>query len=241
MDRFNHWIKRDWLLRESLTPGFRNILHSALVDRSNVILPPLHIKLGLMKQFVKALNKEGVCLKYIEEKFPYISLEKVKDGVFVGPKIRKLTKDAKFLSLEPRIRADAFGKFFLSTMADVEKKTWLSFTEVVSKFLGNPKDSDYKTIVENTFACFEALECRMSLKVHFVHAQLHYFPQNLGDTSEKYGKRFHQDIKSMEIRYQGRRDVSMMADYCWCLKPYCKSCEVARKAKRRKFMPHIDK
>ena len=53
----NHWVKREWPLRESLTPGHKNILHPALVDRSNVILPPLHIKLGLIKQFVKALNK----------------------------------------------------------------------------------------------------------------------------------------------------------------------------------------
>ena len=69
-DRINHLIKRDWLLRKSLTPGYRNILHPDLVDRSNVILPPLHIKLSLMKQFVKALNKEGACFKYIQEKFP---------------------------------------------------------------------------------------------------------------------------------------------------------------------------
>ena len=63
-DRSNYWIKRDWPLRESLITGFRNILHPALGD-PNVILLPLHIKLGLIKQFVKALNKEGACFKYI--------------------------------------------------------------------------------------------------------------------------------------------------------------------------------
>ena len=221
-DRSNHWIKREWPLRESLTPGCKNILHPALVDRSNVILPPLHIKLGLMKQFVKALNKEGACFKYIQDKFPNLSAEKVKQGVFVGPQIRKLTKDPQFLS----------------TMTDVEKKAWLSFVEVVSKFLGNTKDPDYQNIVENMLACFQALGCRMSLKVHFLHAHLDYFPQNLGNMSEEHGERFHQDIKSMETRYQGQWDVSMMADYCWCLKRDCVSNEVAIKAKRRKFMPH---
>ena len=88
-DRINHWIKRDWALRESLTPGYRNILHPALVDRSNVILPPLHIKLGLMKQFVKAFNKESGSFKYIKEKF----LIRVRQSVFVEPQIRKLIKD----------------------------------------------------------------------------------------------------------------------------------------------------
>ena len=60
-------------------------------------------------------------------------------------------------------------------MTDVEKKAWFSFAEVVLKFLGNSKDSDYKAIVENMLACFEALGCRMSLKVHFLHAHLDYF------------------------------------------------------------------
>ena len=71
----------------------------------------------------------------------------------------------------------------------------------------------------------------MSLKVHFLHAHLDYFPQNLGDMSEEHGERFYQDIKSMKTRYKGRWDVSMMADYCWCLKRDCVSNKVARKAK----------
>ncbi|GBP44778.1 Alpha-globin transcription factor CP2 [Eumeta japonica] len=40
----------------------------------------------------------------------------------------------------------------------------------------------------------------------------------LGNYSEEQGKRFHQDLKVMEERYQGRWDCHMMADYCWSLK-----------------------
>ena len=65
-------------------------------------------------------------------------------------------------------------------MTDVEKKAWLSFAEVVSKFLDNTKDSDYETIVENILACFEALGCRMSLKVHFFTCMLGLFSTKLG-------------------------------------------------------------
>ena len=68
-DRSNHWIKHDWPLRESFIPGYRNILHPAPVGRSNVILPILHIKLGLMKQFVKALNKENACFNAFEKSY----------------------------------------------------------------------------------------------------------------------------------------------------------------------------
>ena len=72
-----------------------------------------------------------------------------------------------------------------------KKKAWLSFAGVVSKFLCNTKDSDYKTIVENILVCFEALESHMSLEVHFLYTHLDYFPQNLGDFSEKHGEHFH--------------------------------------------------
>ena len=100
-----------------------------------------------MKLFVKALNKEDACFKYIQEKVPHKNAEKVKRG----PQIRKLTKDAQFLS----------------TMTDVQRKALLFFAEVVSKFFSSTQDSDYKIIVENMLACFEALGCRMSLKIHF--------------------------------------------------------------------------
>ena len=45
-----------------------------------------------MKQFVKTLNEESACFKYIQKKFPYMIAEKVKEGVYVGSQIKKLTK-----------------------------------------------------------------------------------------------------------------------------------------------------
>ncbi|GBL81342.1 hypothetical protein AVEN_143651-1 [Araneus ventricosus] len=57
----------------------------------------------------------------------------------------------------------------------------------------------------------------MSLKVHFLDSHLDCFPENLGAVSEEQGERFHQDIKEMERRYQGKWNVSMIADYCWML------------------------
>ncbi|GFV84761.1 HTH_Tnp_Tc3_2 domain-containing protein [Trichonephila clavipes] len=70
----------------------------------------------------------------------------------------------------------------------------------------------------------------MSVKVHFLHSHLDYFPENLGAVSEEQGERFHQDIKEMERRYQGRWNVNMMADYCWMLKR-----ENSQEHSRKKF------
>ncbi|GFX11089.1 uncharacterized protein TNCV_4503041 [Trichonephila clavipes] len=74
----------------------------------------------------------------------------------------------------------------------------------------------------------------MSVEVHFLHSHLDYFPENLGAVSEKQGERFHQDIKEMERRYQGRWNVNMMADYCWMLKRE-NSQKHSRKSTKRSF------
>ena len=58
-----------------------NIQRPNLVESNNVLLP-LHIKLGLMKQFVKALPKDGQCFQYLCAKFPHLSAAKKKEGIF---------------------------------------------------------------------------------------------------------------------------------------------------------------
>ena len=76
----------------------------------------------------------------------------------------------------------------------------------------------------------------MSLKVHFLHSHLNYFPYNLGAVSEEQGERFPQDINEMERRYQGRWDVNMLADYCWMLKRDDPHQAYKRKSKKRSFL-----
>ena len=68
-----------------------------MVKCNRIILPPLHIKLGLMKQFVKALDKDGACFSCIGKAFPGLSHEKLKAGIFDGTQIRKLMKDEDFV------------------------------------------------------------------------------------------------------------------------------------------------
>ncbi|GBL80803.1 hypothetical protein AVEN_26238-1 [Araneus ventricosus] len=82
---------------------------------------------------------------------------------------------------------------------------------------------------------FKILGCSMSLKVHFLESHLDYFPENLGAVSEEQGERFHEDIKEMERRYQGKWNVIMIADYCWMLQRD-NPCKVQkRKSDKRAF------
>ena len=58
--REQHWRQKEWSVREQTVRGEKNIQAQPLVERSKIIFPPLHIKLGVMRQFVKALNKEYI-------------------------------------------------------------------------------------------------------------------------------------------------------------------------------------
>ena len=192
-------LEKDWPVRKHLTVGENIIINELLVDSRKIIFPPLHIKLGLMKHFVKALDTDGYCFKYLCESFPALSYEKIKAGVFDCPQIRQLMKD----------------NAFLNSMNIIERQAWLSFVSVVENFLGNTKSDDYRNVVETMLENYHKLGCNMSIKVLFLNSHLEQFPDNLGVVSDEQAERFHQDIKVMEERYPKRWDIHMMADYCW--------------------------
>ena len=86
------------------------------------------------------------------------------------------------------------------------------------RILGNHKSNNYKEIVDTLLGSYKAMGCNMSLKIHFLHSHLEFFPENLGSVSDEQGERFHQDISLMEKRYKGKWSPNMLADYCWNLK-----------------------
>jgi hypothetical protein len=94
-----------------------NVENQPLVDPSKILLPTMHLKLGLMKNFVKAMNQEEAAFTYLREMFPRLNEAKLKEGIFIGPQIRDLIKDRLF-------QGD-------------EKAAWDSFKFVVKGFLGN--------------------------------------------------------------------------------------------------------
>ena len=126
---------------------------------------------------------------------------KLKAGVFVGPDIRNLMNDENF---DQRLNS-------------LELCAWKSFKQVVHNFLGCKKSENYAHIVQEMLIAYQKLGCRMSLKIHFLHSHLDFFPDNLGDVSDEQGERFHKDILIIETRYQGKLNDRMMGDYCWYL------------------------
>lgn len=113
-DKKNYWKKYP---KRSLSTGQRNIKYDKLVEPENIFLPPLHIKLGIMKQFVKSLPKDGETFLHLQTVFPRLSEAKIKAGVFNGPDICKFMKNNEFI-----------GK-----MTSSEKSAWLSLKSVTPR------------------------------------------------------------------------------------------------------------
>ena len=101
-------LKRIGSLEEILRAGNKNVINEPLAPRDRIILPPLHTKLGLIKQLVKALDKDGECFTYICQSFPGLSLEMLKAGIFDGPDIQKLMQDENLIHSVNPLEVDAW-------------------------------------------------------------------------------------------------------------------------------------
>ena len=222
-DRAQRYPMKDWPLREELVLcKERNVINGPLVDRDRILFLSLLIKLGLIKQFTKALDKDGDCFTYLCQAFPGLTMEKLKAGIFDGPQIRQLIRDPQFEN----------------SMNKVELEVWKTFVLVVKNFLGSNKARNYTELVNNMLTAFRNLGCNMSVKIHYQFSHMDRFPENLGSMSDEQGKRrFHQDLKEMDTRYQVRWDAVMMVDYCWNLKRDLPAAEHSRSSKKQRFKP----
>ena len=162
-----------------------------------MLMPLLHIKLGLIKQYVKQLDPEGEAMKHIQELFPKLSEAKITAGVFVGPQVKQLINSTTFPEKQSK----------------VERTAWTSFISVFKGFLGNHKAKDYREIIDKLLETYQSMGCRMSLKLHVLQAHLDEFKENIGDYSEEQDERFRQDVSSFEERFKGQYNESMMGDY----------------------------
>jgi hypothetical protein len=121
LDRRYH--VKQWPLRGETFLGQKNVAHGALVEKTKIYLPTLHLKLGLIKMFLKATNKEGEGFEYLGQKCPSIREANVKEGIVVGPKGKQLLKHPDFKN---KLNA-------------ADKRVWDAFENVCSNSLGNKK------------------------------------------------------------------------------------------------------
>jgi hypothetical protein len=94
--------------------GQKNLVNTPIINPEKVYLPPLHTKLGLIKNFVRAMDQNSARFMHLKRMFPRISEPKFKEGVLVGPQITALIREVK---LEDQL-------------SELEKAAWKSFKNV---------------------------------------------------------------------------------------------------------------
>ena len=136
----SHFIVQEWPARKDFSPGQWSVKHVPLVNPEQVFLPPLHIKLGLMKNFVKAMSVESEGFLYLKQKFAgIVSDGKLKAGIFIGPQIRDLLLDPVFTSkLDP-----------------LQLTAWEAFKNVVNNFLENHRAENYVEWVQDMMEAYK--------------------------------------------------------------------------------------
>jgi len=122
----------------------------------------MYLKLGLVKNVVKAMNQEEAAFTYLQKKFPRLSEAKLKEGVFTGPQIRDIIKD----------------EYFDKLLQGDEKAAWESFKFVVKGFW---ETEGLKTMRSLLTAFSELPEIRLQhvTKIHFLHSHLDFCSREL--------------------------------------------------------------
>ena len=127
-------------MRQSFQPGTHYVLCEPLIESNKILLIALHVKLGLMKNFVKTMDKTGEACLYLCKKFPRLSAAKIKERIFVGSQIGKLFKDEHFNNI----------------LEGNEKLAWDSFVEVSKIFLVNHTAKKKKKTVRILWKIFRS-------------------------------------------------------------------------------------
>ena len=115
----SQYLIMEWLARTPCIPGIQNMQYEPIVPKDKILMPPLHIKLGLFKNFIKALNKESRAMNHLQSIYPKLTKAKLHAGVLNGPDIRKLCADTIFPNL----------------LSEIELSAWQSMITVVDEYL----------------------------------------------------------------------------------------------------------
>ena len=118
------------------------MLDNALIQREKLLLPSLHIKLGLMKQFMIALSQRIEACKCISLMFSNLSEAKVKGGIF-GNKLDRCWHLKSW-----------------KTKCKTLKKCMASCSASNERVFGK-KCEKYKELAENLLDCHRKQGCRM--------------------------------------------------------------------------------
>lgn len=215
-DTSMHYLSGEWTkwTPDDRAPNKFSFGKVPLIPPEMLVLPELHIRLGIFQQFIKALYKQhsevraNSAYEYYARKFSRLGYDKLKIGALTGPDILKLVEDVKFVEELEKEEPCA------------ELEAWHSYVDVVKCFFGkDSRPEDYKERIGDLIATFQAMGCNMSLKLHFLADHLEEFPVFLSAFSEQHGERGHQVMRVPSERYPSTNSVRVMSEWCFQTQP----------------------
>jgi hypothetical protein len=193
------YTKTNWPERSNEINRKYNVVRAPLVPPAKILMPPLHIKIGLTTQLFKKIYQQNTeVIKVLKTMFPNLSDAKLKAGVYDGPQIREMFK--KEVLLKQKMSRDEIHAF-------------TCLQNVCEKFLGNQRARNYRQLVKDMITSYAKLNINITIKMHSLICHLDLFKDNCGAYSDEQGERFHQDLKRNEEDYFNM--VNGLARYCW--------------------------
>ena len=163
--------KNKWPLRSETTADHKNASHPALGDKSKIYFQPLHIKFGLLKMSVTAMDRESVRFAYLNKHFPK--------------------------SVRPRWKKEYLKTKTLVQNQTTEIRAWNAFEKVCGNFLRNEKEENYTEIVRSKF--YHILLCGLTYHWNFIFCIpiWIFFLGCEAAVSDEHGERFHPGISQI--------------------------------------------
>ena len=178
-----HYVRKQWPPSLISHPDQHNIANISVVPQEKIILPPLHIKLGLFKQSVKAFNKESPVFQFLQKVFPNLSEAKIKEDMFVGPQIRNSFRTKNLIRY--------YMKMSWMPVFVVQQTCLLSiiisFKKVCTDFLGCHHSENFRDVLAEMLNTYKTLGCKMSLKVQFLDSHLDFFYRDMSNVFDEHG------------------------------------------------------
>jgi hypothetical protein len=142
-----------------------------LENTQDVYLHSLLIKLGLIKNFVKALTERDNLSLFWEK---------------ISPNLVRLKWKSEFCC--PSDTGGYKRTGFRSNLDCTEKAAWNTFKSECTKSIGIHKAENHREIFSEMSNCFQVMKCNMLLRLHFLDSHLEFFPKIMGDFSDEHGE-----------------------------------------------------
>ena len=117
----------------------------------------------------------------------------------------------------PQIHVLVRDEEFVKKMND-KKAAGLSFAAVTQISLGNKNANNFEVLITTMQLAFRNLGCSISVGNLLLNSHVNGFLEKSGAFHNELGKVFHQELMTMEKRYQRRWEKNIMADNCWSIR-----------------------